>query len=243
MFDIMGTTSPGFSYEGAQTATSVAVSIFVRVHCVRTNVYIDGFNLYYACLKRSGYKGLDMRRLAESLFPNDQIGRVCYCTSRLEVHNGDGGPRHRQATYLRALQTLRGLDIVTGTFRMRTKRRPLSEPIPGVPPIVSIFEWEEKKTDVNLATEMIFDAYSGTCEQVAVITNDADLSRPLQRIRDDLGISIVIVNPSRKVRTPRDMYQSANRVMRIRDYHLQRSLLPPALIDSQGRTITKPATW
>ena len=51
----MKSTSPGFSYEGAQTVTSVAVYIFVRVHTVRTNVYIDGFNLYYACLKGSDY--------------------------------------------------------------------------------------------------------------------------------------------------------------------------------------------
>ncbi len=208
-----------------------------------TNVYIDGFNLYYGALRDSDFKWLDLSQLAHVLFPNDRIGRVCYCTTQIESLRGDGGPRQRQSVYLSALETLPKLDIVTGTFRKRIKRRPLVEPIAGHPSIVTIFEWEEKKTDVNLATEMIFDAVKGACEQVAVVTNDADLTRPIQRIRDELGISVVIVNPSRGVRTPRGMYQSANRVMRLREYHLQRSQLPNVVVDSEGRRIRKPANW
>lgn len=210
---------------------------------MRTNVYIDGFNLYYGALKESRFKWLNLSRLAAVLFPNDQIDRVCYCTASLQTQNGDGGPRLRQATYLSALRTLRGLDVVTGTFRQRTKRGRLVEPITGIPPVVSISTWEEKKTDVNLATEMIFDAFAGACTQIAVVTNDSDLSGCLRRIRDDLRINVVIVNPSRKVRTPRDLYESANRVIRLREYHLERSQLPDEVIDAHGQTIRKPERW
>ncbi len=210
---------------------------------MRTNVYIDGFNLYYGALQGTPFKWLDPVQLATLLFPEDEVSRICYCTAPLKMYRGDGGPRQRQLVYLDALRTLPNVQIVHGTFRNRTKRRPLLYPIPGLPNVVEIFEWEEKKTDVNLATEMIFDVFSGACDQIAVITNDSDLSGCLQRIRDDLHTNVVVVNPSRKVRTPRDLYQSANRVFRLREYHLERSQLPDGVRDAQGRMIRKPASW
>jgi hypothetical protein len=33
----------------------------------KTNVYVDGFNLYYGCLKGSPYKWLDIQKLSELL--------------------------------------------------------------------------------------------------------------------------------------------------------------------------------
>ena len=210
---------------------------------MRTNVYIDGFNLYYGALRGRPYKWLDLRQLAEALFPDDEINRICYCTARLESNFGDHGPRQRQNLYLRALRTLPGVDVITGTFRSRTKRRPLVEPISGLPRVVSIVEWEEKKTDVNLATEMIFDGFGRSCDQVVVVSNDTDLVRPIQRMRDELGIKVVAVNPYPVIRTPREIFRAATRVVRIRESHLQRSQLPNVVEDSEGRRIRKPANW
>ena len=42
---------------------------------VRTNIYIDGFNLYYGCLKNTPHKWLDLRALCQVLLPRDTIGR------------------------------------------------------------------------------------------------------------------------------------------------------------------------
>ena len=47
----------------------MAVSVFVRERRLITNVYIDGFNLYYRALKDNPFRWLDLRRLAETLFP------------------------------------------------------------------------------------------------------------------------------------------------------------------------------
>ena len=46
-----------------------------------TNLYIDGFNLYYRALKDTPLRWLDLRKLAEALFPQDEINRVCYFTA------------------------------------------------------------------------------------------------------------------------------------------------------------------
>ena len=48
-----------------------------------TNVYIDGFNLYYRALRHTPFKWLDLRKLSETLFPQDTIHRVCYFTALL----------------------------------------------------------------------------------------------------------------------------------------------------------------
>ena len=40
-----------------------------------TNVYIDGFNLYYRALKDTAFRWLDLWHLAETLFPQDTVNR------------------------------------------------------------------------------------------------------------------------------------------------------------------------
>ena len=44
---------------------------------IKTNIYIDGFNLYYGALKGSPYRWLDVKRLCElSLHPKHVINRI-----------------------------------------------------------------------------------------------------------------------------------------------------------------------
>ena len=51
---------------------------------MNTNLYIDGFNLYYRALKDTPFRWLDLRKLGETLFPQDSICRVCYFTALLD---------------------------------------------------------------------------------------------------------------------------------------------------------------
>ena len=64
--------------------------------------YIDGFNLYSRALKDTSLRCLDLRKLAEILFPSDSIHRVCYFTARLDARPGNPGQAQRQLIYLRA---------------------------------------------------------------------------------------------------------------------------------------------
>ena len=109
-----------------------------------TNVYIDGFNLYYRALKDTPFRWLDLRRLAEALFPQDSINRVSYFNARLDARPGNPSQRQRQQVYLRALATLPGFDAYYGVFRSGIKRRPLVEPVPGLPSYALVRDSEEK---------------------------------------------------------------------------------------------------
>ena len=71
-----------------------------------TTLYIDGFNLYYSALKDTPLRWLDLRKLAETLFPQDAIHRFCYFTARLDARPGNPGQAQGQLIYLRALAVL-----------------------------------------------------------------------------------------------------------------------------------------
>jgi hypothetical protein len=49
---------------------------------LRTNVYIDGFNLYYA-LKPTRYKWLDLDQLCRLMLPKNTVQRIRYFTARV----------------------------------------------------------------------------------------------------------------------------------------------------------------
>ncbi len=207
-----------------------------------TNVYIDGFNLYYRALKDTPFRWLDLLKLAETLFTQDSITKVCYFTARLDVRPGNPGQAQRQLIYLRALATLPGLDVYYGVFRSGVKRRPLAEPVTGLPSHVLVRDSEEKGSDVNLATRLLVDGFNGEYEQAVVVSNDADFSGAMRYVRDDLGLRVTLVNPDPRNPSPKQLAGAATYVKRLWKSHLRRSLLPNTLRDEVG-VITKPVDW
>ena len=209
---------------------------------MNTNLYIDGFNLYYRALKDTPFRWLDLRKLGETLFPQDSICRVCYFTALLDARPDNPNQPRRQLVYLRALATLPGFEAHFGAFRSGAKRRPLAEPVPGLPSHVLVRDSEEKGSDVNLATRLLVDGFNGKYDQAVVVSNDADFAGAMRYARDDLGLRVTLVNPDSRNASPRELASAATYVKRLWNSHLRRSQLPDTLTDAVG-TITKPAAW
>ena len=207
-----------------------------------TNLYVDGFNLYNRAVKDTAFKWLDLRKLAETLFPHNEIHRICFFTALVRSRPSDPTQTERQASYLRALSTLPDLEIHYGEFRERIKYRPLARPKPGDPAYVRIRDTEEKGSDVNLATRLLVDGFTGDYQQAVVISNDSDLAAPIRYVSRDLGLRVVVVNPDARTSTHNDLVDSATYVRRLWKSHLRKSQLPPTLTDANG-VITKPSTW
>ena len=207
-----------------------------------TNLYVDGFNLYYRAVRGTPFKWLDLRKLAKTLFPQDTIHRICYFTALLDARPGDVNQPRRQLVYLRALNTLPGFMAYYGTFRSGTKRRPLAEPVPGLPSHVLIRDSEEQGSDVNLATRLLVDGFNGEYEQAVVVSNDTDFAGAMRYVRDDLDRRVALVNPDRRNTSPKDLSDSATYVKRLWKSHLKQSLFPDTLTDDTG-VITKPIIW
>ena len=207
-----------------------------------TRVYIDGFNLYYRALKDTPFRWLDLRKLAEVLFPQDDIQEVYYFTARLDARPGNPNQPRRQLIYLRALATLPGFNVHFGTFRSGIRHRPLAEPMQGLPTYVLVRDSEKKGSDVNLATRLLVDGFNREYEQAVIVSNDADFAGAMRYVRDDLGLRVTLVNPDPRNRSPRDLADSATYVKRLWKSHLRRSQFPSTLKDEVG-VITKPAGW
>ena len=144
--------------------------------------------------------------------------------------------------YLRALSTLPALDVYYGVFRSGVKRRPLAQPVPGLPSHVLVKESEEKGSDVNLATRLLIDGFKGEYEQAVVVSNDADFAGAMRSVRDDLGLKATLVNPDARNTSPNDLAKAATYVKRLWKSHLRISQFPDSLADPVG-VITKPANW
>lgn len=92
---------------------------------MRTNVYVDGFNLYYGALKSTAFKWLNLVELAKQLVPSaNVIQKVKYFTARASGAADPDTPR-RQHIYLSALRTLPEIEIHYGRFLAKTIWRPI----------------------------------------------------------------------------------------------------------------------
>ena len=67
-----------------------------------THVYIDGFNLYYGCLKRTPHRWLDLQAFCERMLPKDDVTKVRYFTALVSARPHDPHGPVRQQVYLRA---------------------------------------------------------------------------------------------------------------------------------------------
>ena len=107
-----------------------------------------------------------------------------------------------------------------------------------------IIKPEEKGTDVNLASYLLFDCFNGEYEQAVVISNDSDLARPVRMVRDEFGKTVIVVNPVRKARRGvREMEEASTRMIhRISPTLLGRCQFPAQLKDAEG-VIPKPRNW
>src|SRR5437870_225149 len=133
----------------------------------RVIAYIDGFNMYYG-LKSKGwnrYFWLDVQALSKNLLKPDQtLTHTKYFTARI------GQPPEkikRQNTYIEAIQSCRDVSLYLGHYLSS----PRECPICGETYDAS----QEKMTDVNIAVELMKDAFQDEFDTALLISADSDL--------------------------------------------------------------------
>jgi uncharacterized LabA/DUF88 family protein len=207
---------------------------------MKTNVYIDGFNLYYGAVKGTPYKWLDLSKLCHFLLPNHQIQRIKYFTARVSARPGDPGQPVRQQTYLRALATIPNLEIIYGQFLQSRISMPLASSPKRGSRFVEVIRTEEKGSDVNLATHMVHDGHLQRYEAAVIVTNDSDLAEAVKIVRYELNLVIGMINPHRKPSYA--LKQHVNFMKKVRKGVLRASQFPDRMKDSHG-TFRKPSGW
>ena len=148
----------------------------VKAKKERVIVYVDGFNLYFG-IKEAGLencKWLDIHQLILDLIkPEQELILIKYFTSRVS-NNPD--KQKRQSTYIEALET-KGIKIYYGHYQSNTincKRCGNIWP-----------SYNEKMTDVNIATQMLVDAYKNAFDMAMLVSGDSDLVPPIKAIHEN----------------------------------------------------------
>jgi len=202
----------------------------------RVVAYVDGFNLYFG-LKHSGFKRyywLDAAALAASLLkPGQQLVASHYFTARIRDNGHNVADRKRQNDYLEAL-TLQGVQCQFGHYLEKTREcRKCHASWP---------DYEEKMTDVNIAIQLLLDAFDDAFDVALLISGDSDLTTPIHRVRQCFPARRVIVAfPPRRYSS--ELKRCASGYLSIGEDKLRANQLPDSIVKPDGFILQRPATW
>ena len=209
-------------------------------------IYIDGFNLYYRLLKKyPQYRWLNVKLLFESFnFKFYPIAVIRYFTAKVGSSKKDHSIHIRQNIYLRALRTIPEMHIHYGQFKKREVMGKLEERDNlSFGRIVKVSKFEEKGSDVNLASYMLLDCFSGRCDVPILISNDSDLSTPLKIIKTVFKKPIGLITPdTNKKMAVQDLKKYASFHKGISEIQLQQSQFPRVMTDKEG-SFYRPKQW
>jgi uncharacterized LabA/DUF88 family protein len=178
---------------------------------------------------------------------------------------GDAGAR--QNIWFRALETLTPLSVHKGVYQDNIDIRPLAEypakgmatvlehcagpgaawepmtrPHPGEWVRASIVDTEEKGSDVNLATYLIFDGMRNKYDSAIVVSGDSDLVEPIRLCNSPgIGKHVAVVNPrttfSKELNDVAAGYEPLD-VTILGNCHL-----PHSVLARNGSRLMRPRSW
>ena len=220
---------------------------------MKTIAYIDGGNLYHGLLRGlPTCKWLDLAELVRAMLAhskldsNHELVAVKYFASRTKTYPHDPASIERQNIYLQAISAHGGVDVFEGYYNKNKAWIPSVDPRCQDCPasangFVHVIKIEEKRTDVNLATSLLRDAYTNTADAFAIVSGDADFIAPLDLVRHELKRQTIVFNPRQR---PTDLRFHATYCWNIpRDLPAKCQLPEIIPIGTHGRTIHRPSAW
>lgn len=149
------------------------------------------------------------------VWQNADVHRTVFCTARIP-DGRDPQAAHDQEVFLKAISEGAHADTLEmGRYVSRVKYAPLAihgddrkpqvvnpawpikvssgsqEHLDDAIFMVSYLHNEEKGSDVNVATHLLRDVFEGEIQAAIIISNDTDLSLPLEVVREKLPVGVV----------------------------------------------------
>ena len=200
----------------------------------RVIAYVDGFNLYFGIRDKGWrrYYWLDIQTMVKYLLKSHQMLEYTkYFTSRVF---DNPKKQKRQNTFLEALMTLSDFEMFFGKYIINRLTCTKCNFILSIP--------NEKMTDVNIATEMLTDAFKDRFDTALLISADSDLKRPLVAIRSLFPNKKILVAfpPERR---SWDLRNIAHGFISIGEYELRNSQFPDVIVKPAGYILRRPEEW
>lgn len=200
----------------------------------RVIAYIDGFNLYFGMKAEFGsrFLWLDVEALSRSLLLAGQdLVSTKYFTSR--VANQPDKER-RQKIYLEALEAATACKFFYGRYQPNIVECKSCHSIWPSP--------KEKMTDVNIATQMLVDAFTDSFDTALLVSGDTDLIPPILAIKTQF--------PQKRIGVYFPPKRHSIALQKVVDFSgligrkkLRDSQLPDNVTKDDGYVLSRPDTW
>lgn len=200
----------------------------------RVIAYIDGYNLYYGLRSKRWrrFYWLNLQTMTELLLERHQTLVATKYFTTIVTKPQD---KHvRQATFLEALRTLSNFTIHYGHF--------LQDDVTCSRCKHTYTTHHEKMTDVNIAVELMCDAFQDQFDVALLVSGDSDLVGPIEAVKRLFGNKrIVAAFPPNRVSSA--LKRAAHGYRHINRSLLAKSVFPDRVVTAGGFELVKPASW
>jgi uncharacterized LabA/DUF88 family protein len=209
--------------------------LFIGVHMMKRVIFfIDGSNLYHALRaeKRfSKYKWLNLSKLVTRYTTQQETIAAIYYFTALATWSQSKVQKHR--LFIKA-QEMNGVKIVYGEFKRKDKYCNLCRRY--------YVTYEEKQTDVNIAIQLFKLSIEDQYDKAMLISGDSDLIPSIHAVRHSfphkkIGVIIPIGRRAEALKQACDFH------MKMKEIHLQTSLLEKQIILPSGEQLLCPPEW
>lgn len=197
--------------------------------------YIDGFNFYFG-LKARGwrkYYWIDFVKFIElQLKPYQELIEVNYFSAApLDKDKAD-----RQDLLFSANKLNPKFKLHLGKFLTKERQCPYCHQI--------IHSFEEKETDVRIATKMITDVVQEKCDITLLLSADSDLIPPIEFIREHNPRHKVFVYfpPNRHSSNLKALCDNS-KVLNGANLIFDKAIMPDTILSRDGYKIERPIKW
>jgi len=203
----------------------------------RVITYIDGFNFYHGLLREKwiALKWLDYYKLSESLLkPNQKLVAVRYFTARKSNTLHDPNLEKRQNDYLDALVSNPNVFIYEGNFQPTVRFCKHCHK--------ALHTHTEKRSDVNLATELLVDAFNDKFDVAILMAADSDYIAPVRVINEQFPNKLlkVAIPPGNNSNALTGM---AKVIFKISKGFVERAQFPDKVKLANGHVVMRPDQW
>lgn len=201
----------------------------------RVIVYVDGFNFYYGLKEKKWkrYYWLDFSAFFESLLrPYQSLVEVKYFSAK----STNPIKSERQDLLFSANKLNPKFKLILGKY---LKKDTVCKNCGS-----DIHSFEEKETDVRIATNIIADAYNNRCDVSILVSADSDLIPPIELLREIKPLQKVIVFfPPKRFSNNLKIIANATKNLDGAKIMFENAMLPDEITLPSGYIIKRPDKW
>lgn len=235
----------------------------------KVNVYIDGFNFYYALQnkiadKQGGWtkemQWCNYRLLFSNFLKEGEELNKVYFFSAYRV--GDKSAVNRHKAFVEAL-TKNWVRVVMGKYQKKTNRYKRwkhkiqeiiyngdlkeEEKCRKLLELLAYKTYEEKETDVKIAIQILQDAFTNSYDHAYIVSWDSDITPSIMTIRNLIKQKILpkkefssILVPGTKWQKIRNLCDNNNEISTVM---MKASIMPHQVEISENKKVCIPDVW